>query len=346
MTERSRNISVGLTAMAGIVSTIGLMMLFGYVPLLAEKGYPVTIELPNASGLNPEGRVRLSGIDIGRISRVKLDDETGLVHVICNIKEETRIPKAVYVRVFAPMFGGTAALDFDISKLTPEQRRDALPTDGSAMLKGHIPTMAGEFARELQAAISGPAEDLSKVSASFVELSETWAAVGKDIRLLVEQRKPEDVDAGKAVGNLATLLARADSRLAEMKSIMTQVESWVGDEQIRADVKATLTNARALTSNANEGVVEMRQTLKSAGGNVDALAKRYIAVADDLSGAIAELRETIVQARKGEGTVGKLLNDPALYDNLNDTATRAAKAMEEFKLLIEKWKAEGLPVQF
>jgi hypothetical protein len=52
------------------------------------------------------------------------------------------------------------------------------------------------------------------------------------------------------------------------------------------------------------------------------------------------------KARKGDGTVGKLLNDPALYQNFNDAAERIQKAVDEMKLLIEKWKAEGVPVQF
>lgn len=346
MTERSRNISVGLTVVVGIACAVGLMMLFGYVPVLMEKGYKVTIELPNASGLNPEGRVRLNGIDIGRIENVLLDNESGTVLVECRIRDDMKIPADVYVKVYAPLLGGTAALDFDLSKLTPEQRRKPLPSDGSAVLKGNIPTMAGEFAREMQAAISGPANDLGKVRESFVQLSEAWTGVANDIKLLIEQRKTEDVDAGKAPGNLATVLARADQRLAEMHALIKSVDAWVNDEQMRSDLKATLANAKTLTGNANEGVTEMRGTMKSAKENVDALSKRYIAVADDLSGAVNELRDTIKQAREGEGTVGKLLNDPALYNNLNDTATRAAKAMEEFKLLLEKWKAEGLPVQF
>ncbi|MCE9588949.1 MAG: MlaD family protein [Planctomycetes bacterium] len=346
MTERSRNIAVGLTALFGVLSMAGLMMLFGYVPIFMEKGYLVTVELPNASGLNPEGMVRLNGIDIGRIKEVKLDDASGKVHIVCTINEGVKIPPDVYVKVFAPMFGGTAALDFDLSKLTPEQRHQSLRADGTALLIGHVPTMAGEFARELQAAINGPAQDLAKVKESFTQLSDTWTTVGNDVHQLLEQRKTADVDAGKAAGNLTTVLARADQRLAEMQTLIKGVESWINDEQMRADIKATLANAKSMTANANEGVTEMRATMKDARVDINAVSKRYIAVADDLSGAVNELRETIAQAKKGEGTVGKLLNDPALYNNLNDAATRATKAMEAFKLLIEKWKAEGLPVQF
>ena len=58
------------------------------------------------------------------------------------------------------------------------------------------------------------------------------------------------------------------------------------------------------------------------------------------------MQKLAAKASDGKGAMGKLLNDPALYDNLNDTAERIGQTADELKLLIEKWKAEGLPVQF
>ncbi|MCG8510359.1 MAG: hypothetical protein MI741_14120, partial [Rhodospirillales bacterium] len=81
-------------------------------------------------------------------------------------------------------------------------------------------------------------------------------------------------------------------------------------------------------------------------GGVDALKKSYVKLADDLSEAVVSMQNLVNQMSEGEGTVGKLVKDPKLYDNLNDAAERLNTALDEIRLLVEKWKKEGLPIQF
>jgi len=54
----------------------------------------------------------------------------------------------------------------------------------------------------------------------------------------------------------------------------------------------------------------------------------------------------LVDAREGKGTVGRLMQDPQMYNSLTDAANRLAAALKEAKLLLEKWKNEGLDVKF
>ncbi len=53
---------------------------------------------------------------------------------------------------------------------------------------------------------------------------------------------------------------------------------------------------------------------------------------------------TIDEARNGNGTIGKLVKDPQLYNNLADAVQRVDQSMTELMLLLEKWKAEGIPL--
>ena len=73
MTERSRNVAVGLTAIAGLAGVCVLFLLFGYVPAWLEDGYDLRVRLTTASGLTEGSRVKLSGIDIGRVVGVSLE---------------------------------------------------------------------------------------------------------------------------------------------------------------------------------------------------------------------------------------------------------------------------------
>jgi phospholipid/cholesterol/gamma-HCH transport system substrate-binding protein len=98
-------------------------------------------------------------------------------------------------------------------------------------------------------------------------------------------------------------------------------------------------NARQLTENGTNLTRDIKQ-------QVDQLTGRFVHVADQLSVTLDQMNSLIDAARRGKGTTGKLINDPALYDNMNDAAKRLGDALDEIKLLIEKWKAEGVPVQF
>lgn len=330
MSDHQRNVIVGLTTLAGLVGLVGLLMLFGYMPAILEQGYLVRVDLPRAAGLHDGSRVRLSGLDVGVVETVELRElpETGVV-VTARIRSEVSLPENVDVAVSSPFFGGGASIDLSPPEgLTPPF--ETLPTDGTARLQGQIPNLASAMAQELRAAIEQPMTHLSQLTEDFDTLSNEWATVGRNINALIETREVAAVDDGQAKGNLSTVISRTDQRLAELERVLAGIDAYVNDESLREDVRTTAANARELTGKAAD--------------SVEVLQKRYVAVADRLGGAIDSMKKTLDQASRPDGTLGKMLADPALYDNLNDASQRMQKAIDDLRLLVQKWKAEGLPV--
>ncbi len=331
MTDRIRNIVVGLTALAGLVGLMYMMLLFGYVPRWVQGGYRVTIELPHAGGIGEGTLVYLQGIEVGRVRSVELMDPPtrGVVATVV-IDDDRHLSEGVRAVVNQPFFTGSASLTLDLSQVPPDAK--PLPTDGSAVIPGGVPDGAAGLLGDVGAAFAEPVAQLNRLADSLEQLSGQWTEVGRNINLLVEPRSTDDVDNGKATGNLATVVVRADHRLTELRTVLDGMNQWVNDTQLRDDIRAAASNARSLTRKLDE--------------NIDGLTRRYFAVADDLSKAIGSMQKLLDQTHEGKGTIGKLLNDPALYNNLNDAAQRVGGVLDELKLLIEKWKAEGLPVQF
>lgn len=329
MTERGRNFAVGLTAMAGLVGLAGLVALFGYVPELLERGYRVTVELPHAGGLYASNRVTLSGIDIGRIESVRLAaDPTDGVIVVALIRSDVRIPSDVTPRVSAGLFSGGATLAFDAGDRKAQAAGYYLPTDGSALVAG---TVSG-LADTLTDALAEPLDSLRRITERFEALSRQWSQVGADLHELLAARTTTDVDEGRAAANLSTVLQRADRDLAELQRTIDGLNAILGDEKLMADVRALASNTAQLTGKLNEGA--------------DRLLERYVHIADELAEAAGAATQLIEQARAGDGTVGRLMSDPALYNNLNDAAQRLGTAMREVNVLLEKLRNEGLPVRF
>ncbi len=330
--ERNRNIAVGLTALGGLIGLLALLFLFGYMPSFMQKGYIVEITYPTAGGLYTGSRVRLNGIDVGEVERVQLTVPAGSgVQVTARLQPDIRLPQGITATVASPLLGGASSVELVIDDVAV-LGNGSLPTDGSARIEGRIGSLETRFAAELKSAIEGPAAQFEALTASFTELSAEWRAVATNLNALTEQRDTDAVDAGELAGNLATVLARADSRLAQMQEAIDHINAWAGDEKLRSDFKATVSNTAAASANLDATMKRIEQ--------------RVVAVADDLSKVTASANQLLATAQAGEGTVGKMLSDPALYNNLNDSAQRLQKALDEARLLIEKWKSEGLPVQF
>lgn len=318
MTESSRNFAVGLTAIAGVVGLCFLVVLFGYVPGFIESNYTVTVHLPTAGGLNQANRVTLSGLDIGRVESVMLGgrERNGVV-VRLAIRDDVTIPKDARVGVAGQLFSGASTLAFDTTGLSPEQLDDTLPTDGSAVLTGEVRSFTSAFSE----ALAQPTRDLTRITDSFEKLSDEWRSVGQSLNAMLEQRDLAAVERGELDANLTTILQHADQDLVELKKTLAGINGLLTDEKLIGDVKATAAGAAALT-------------------------QKYAHVADELAAAVAAMTRTIEQARAGEGTVGRLMADPALYNNLNDAAQRLSTALREVNELLVKLKNEGLPLKF
>jgi phospholipid/cholesterol/gamma-HCH transport system substrate-binding protein len=352
MNERTQNIAVGATTLAGLVGFAAILMLFGYAPRIAEEGYQVRVRMADAAGLSEGSRVLLSGIQVGRINSVAFDTDParpGGVVAVLLINKGAAVPRGVRARTTATLLGGSASLELSSPPAAPGVPLAYLATDGHEVIEGESSTLASDIQGSLQRVESKfeqVSADLTRIATklsadvddaahSFHDLSAQWTEVGRNVRGLTDPRTPEDVDKGQAAGNLSSLVARADARVRELHSVLDGVNQWVHDPELRDNVHKTAANAAGFTQQAQQTAAQ-----------IGALATKYLAVADDLSAAVASLRQTLDQVNRGQGTVGKLLKDPGLYDNLNDSAVRLGQSIDELKKLLEKARTEGLPLKY
>ncbi|MEO0588478.1 MAG: MlaD family protein, partial [Planctomycetota bacterium] len=308
-----------------------------------DPRYPITIRLPDAGGLTNGSTVTYRGIGVGQIRSISLDGSPAGVTITAAIRGSIDLPDDVEAQVHTSAFLGGSKL---ILAHNDDPSPTALPRDGSATLDGRVlsplDSLGGEFAESL----SGPMQRIGGLIERYDALAVEWREVAVNLRALTDNRSPDDVDAGTAEANFATLIARADARMAELKQAIEGVNRYVNDEAIRDDIKATVANARAMTDTGRETMQEVDATVASIRESVDALEKRYIAAADDLSQALNTATDVLKQARDGDGTAGKLLNDPAIYNNLNDAAERLGLVLRRLELLFEKWEDEGVEISF
>jgi phospholipid/cholesterol/gamma-HCH transport system substrate-binding protein len=69
------------------------------------------------------------------------------------------------------------------------------------------------------------------------------------------------------------------------------------------------------------------------------LEARFTSIADQIEAILA-------QVNTGEGTVGRLMNDPKLYDELSEAAARLTITLRDLQALVRRVKEEGLELKF
>ena len=328
MKESARNALVGLTAIAGLVILGYLVIIFGQVPQWVTPSYPLAVHLDDASGIASGTRVRLNGIDVGFVESVELKTPSYLgVIVRCEIHEGRRIPANATALATAGLLGGAAQLNIRAERPPSGEEESFLATDGSAEMQGKMSDLGGqitEVATRLESTLSVQLE-------KFGRMADEFTAAAREVRTLLEPQDLAAVESGDSQGNLRTLIAHADQRIMDMRETIDNFNALL-DEQMREEVKGAVADVRGLTRDARE--------------KLSVLSDRVVNLSDELSTTLATTNALLSEARQGRGTLGRLVQDPQLYNALTDTAHRMTDTLNEIKLLIQKWKAEGLPVQF
>jgi phospholipid/cholesterol/gamma-HCH transport system substrate-binding protein len=344
MEEYKRNVAVGITTLAGLGGLLILMLMFGRVPLpgTSQSGYRIKVAMPSAGGLHPESRVNLAGIGVGQVETIQFRD--GAQHgvlITARIRQNVDIPQAVTAQAYNKPLGGSPSLELNVP--SEASAKPYLSKSEPQVIQGSVGGMAQQIGQELKSALAGPKSRFNQVASSIEKLADQWTEVGQNVGTLVEPRQADNVDADSAQPNLATIVQRTDRRMRELGRTLESIEKIVSDKKLIRDLRQTIANARDASRKLSTRVDEVSTSIND---NANALTKRYVALADDLSGAVVSMEKLANQARAGEGTVGKLVNDPTLYQNMNDAVQRVNQAVDEMKLLLQKWKKEGVPVQF
>lgn len=73
--------------------------------------------------------------------------------------------------------------------------------------------------------------------------------------------------------------------------------------------------------------------------NPPELQARFTSLSDQIDGLLAKLNS-------GDGTIGRLMNDPKLYEEATEAASRLATTLRDLQALVRRVKEEGLDIRF
>jgi len=120
---------------------------------------------------------------------------------------------------------------------------------------------------------------------------------------------------------LTELLKNANAVAVSVVKISNALTDLLGGAE------KTLKNLDTLVANAGGVVGDVRSVTKPLAEKSEAIVAGVVDSAEQLSKALTEVRGLLAAFGKGNGTIQKLLTDPAVYQNLDEAAGSLAKVM-------------------
>ncbi len=202
----------------------------------------------------------------------------------------------------------------------------SVPVDSRVNLEssGLLGGMVAQIVPGHSSQMIGGGGTLPGVSATGGGLGDVGALTGKADVLL---GRAQELLSPSNVSNLGATTAELRAGTTQLRQLLATTRDLVVQE--RASLSATLTNMRDVSAGlarAQPGEQVTRLTAR-----MDTLTAALGTSADRLSAASASLQSVLGRMERGEGTLGKLSKDEALYDNMTAAAANLNLLVEDIR---------------
>ncbi|ESU25565.1 hypothetical protein FSS13T_18020 [Flavobacterium saliperosum S13] len=276
------------------ILVIGSILLFfwGYSFLKGKNLFDTTrkfyVVYDNVEGLAPSAAVTINGLTVGKVNTITIQEKTGKLLVEIQMDNEVPVAKSSTASIYEPGFIGGK-----------------------------------------QIAINPNFEDTNYAkSGDYLQpkvILGLTASLEKNLAPIQEK--------------LDKVLANADALLVNLNDVL-DANTKSNLKKTIAELNTTMTNFSSVSGNLDKVVADNKEKLGSVVTNLDKTTGNFAKISEDLEKAklgatVENLEKTLVSVNKmmadmesGKGTMGKLMKDEAMYNNLT-------KASKEIELLLQ-----------
>lgn len=337
MAETHQKTIVGVFALSGLTLLFVLSLLFGGGRTLFERTYDINVRFEDAvDGISRGQPVTLNGKRVGETKAIKFwnpDDLTKGIRIVVAVDDEYQIPKDAMVEV-APGLIQFGRPPIRIV-LGANPTGGALTQDGTAELSGRVVSMPEQV---LPPKVQGQVE---RVMDEVADLAAALQPVAKNLDELLENRPLSAVDQQEMTANFATIVERFDLTLQNFNTILADPENV-------QNLKLTLENAKLMSERGADAMADFREfsaQSKVVAADVSKLMRQLTETSDQLSVVLNRIDQTVVTLNSPKGTIGSLLNDNRLYEELLLSARRLTNALDDMREVLDIAKKGQLRIK-
>jgi len=294
----SNETKVGILATVAIaVLIIGYSFLKGNDVFSSDRTYYATYD--RVDGLSVSKPVMVNGYQIGRVSKMQLL-ASGEILTEFKIKHDYAIPANTIARIASTDLLGGKAIVFELGD-SPEYAEDG------DTLRANIQRNILEQVEPVQ----------KKAEAVVAVLDSVLTSINNTINQDFQR-------------NFNRSIASIANTLNTLEHTTTQVDAIVGTQRTKlANILSNVEDISANFKNNNERISSILTNLDQV---TDQVAKaNFQQTIDHANTAVADLQKIVDNIHNGKGSVGLLLNDDKLYDNLNNASKNLDNLMIDMK---------------
>jgi len=170
-------------------------------------------------------------------------------------------------------------------------------------------------------------ETISGISTKAASLTEDFSRFAKKMNETYGQKQKEQVkNTISNIQNTSTLLEQFISANMDIVTI-----------EDKENLHSLLSNINIISNNLALLLEEESDNLKESFESFNLTMKNFPDLSDGLSDAVIDLKEIINQINSKEGTLGKVINDDVLYNNVNGLVVDARSLINDINDNPTKW---------
>lgn len=327
MDERLLQFRVGATVLAALILTAILVALLGDLPTVsvAARRYTVFVHFPRAPGVAADTPVRKSGILIGRVRRVEFAEDGGVI-VTLGIDGDVKLYRSEICRI-----GGSLLGDADL-EFVPGETLTREPINDGDLIAGIVRTDPLEVISNLEGDLKGAIGSVSQTSDQIGRLAQSLAD-------LLENNEEQ----------VSRIISKAEETLDTIRRVSENVDGILGDPELQQDLRKAIADFPIVLDDAREAMEGIKGTIQRAEQNLENLeglteplgqqgeqiVSRINSALARVDGLAADLSEFTRALNTSEGSLGQLLNNPDLYQNLNEAAENIALVTRQIRPIVD-----------
>jgi phospholipid/cholesterol/gamma-HCH transport system substrate-binding protein len=292
--KKSKSLITGAIAIISIVLIIwGLNYLKKQSLFESNKVYYT--EFDNIQGLSLSSIVTINGFQVGNIIEIKIREKENKGHLIVkyNYTKDLVFSKNTIVKIKPALMGSSELI------IVPNY-------EGEEAISGtHL---KGSLEKGMLSALT---EKLGPMEGRFNEVLSSLD------QLLVNVNNTLDINTQK---NIQASVAKLNAILSSFKNTSKSVENLVADNKTKFNT--IISNATTASENLKSITAEFEKADLTANLKQTMLK---------LNSSLSNFDAILAKVNKGEGSIGKLMKDEGLYNNLENAAKEMEELLREMK---------------
>jgi len=312
--NRATEFWVGLFTLFGIGLALYMVYRTGDLRWKREPGYEVYANFNNVSGLDVGDTVRVAGVDVGKVGNIKLKGALGRVTFIINHRVSLYEDATAEVKTMGLLGNQYISIAPGHSKLprvSPGgEIHAAVSHDNINVVMGKLSEVAGDIksvTENMKRVFGGEeGEDaLREIVQNTQDLS----------RQLVQITRENQHQFKEITTHLAGLTGEIHAMVSDNREAI---------QRTVASLPETAENLRGITG-------ETRKLLEAHHEDLSVMLQQLRVASLRLETSLNNLENISQQIKDGEGTLGKLIYDPALYEEAKSTMQEARNLIEDMR---------------